>query len=72
MMSLPVWLPGPMFLLAGLCSWSYVPSGRVLYIGGLCPGGLLGISIQGVSVGRPPRIRNARGTHPTGMLSCWT
>ena len=45
MMSLPVWLSGPMFLLRGLCPWSYVPSGGVyveggLYPGGLCPGGV--------------------------------
>ena len=26
MMSLPVWLPGPMFLPGGLCLWSHVPS----------------------------------------------
>ena len=26
MMSLPVWVPGPMFLLGGLCPWSHVPS----------------------------------------------
>ena len=26
MMSLLVWLPGPMFFLEGLCSWSHVPS----------------------------------------------
>ena len=26
MMSLPVWLPGPMFLLGSLCLWSHVPS----------------------------------------------
>ena len=26
MMSLPVWLPGSMFLLGGLCAWSHVPS----------------------------------------------
>ena len=29
MISLPVWLPGPMFLPGGLCLWSHVPSGRV-------------------------------------------
>ena len=35
MMSLPVWLPGPMFLLGGLCPWSHVPSRG----GGLHPEG---------------------------------
>ena len=45
MMSLPVWLPGPMFLQKGLCPWSkFLP-------GGLCPG---------VSVGRPPQNHKSR------------
>ena len=37
MISLPVWLPGPMFLLGrrGLCPWFHVPSG------GLCSRGFL-------------------------------
>ena len=26
MMSLPIWLPGPMVLPGGLCAWSHVPS----------------------------------------------
>ena len=56
MMSLTVWLPGPMFLLGGLYPWSHVPGG------GLCPGGV-SVQIQ------PPWIRKAGGTHPTGMLS---
>ena len=35
MMSLPVWLPGPMFSLGVLCPWSHVPFGGSLF-GGLC------------------------------------
>ena len=57
MMSLPVWLPDPMFLL-----WGGVFVRGSLSGGGLCPGG---------SVGRAPGIRKAGGTHPTGMLSCF-
>ena len=68
MMSLPVWLPGPVFLLGGgLCpegSMSRVclcPQGS-LFGGVLCPGDLcLGVS----------EIRKVGGTHPTGMLSCY-
>ena len=30
MMSLPVWIPGPMFLPRGLCLWSHVSSGGSL------------------------------------------
>ena len=74
MMSLPVWLPGPMlllgvsvpgvmFLLGGLCSGGPSPEGG-LSEGDLCPGG-------GVSVGRPG-IRKAGSMHPTGMLSCYS
>ena len=49
MMSLPVWLPGPMFSLGVLCPWSHVPLGglcpgvsvwRSLCSGGVCPGGV--------------------------------
>ena len=52
MMLLPVWLPGPMFLLGGLYPWSHVPS-RVVSVMGVTfqrGGSLFG----GVSVGRPP------------------
>ena len=35
-MSLPVWLPGPLFLLGGLCTWSHVPSRRVCLQKGVC------------------------------------
>ena len=43
MMSLSVWLPGPMFLLGGrLYLWSHVPSGR-----SLSRGSLLGRSLSG-------------------------
>ena len=43
-MSLSVLLPGPMFLLGGLCPWSHVPSGDLcpwfhVPSGDLCPGG---------------------------------
>ena len=67
-MSLLVWLPGPMFLLVGICSWSYVPSGRVpvqrgLCSGGLCPGGSLSRGVcPGVSVGRPPPPESEKWT----------
>ena len=103
MVSLPVWLSGPMFLLGaslslvpcsffcpgkslyggslcrGLCPGEVSIQGR-LCPGGDCPGSLcLGVSVQGkgvsvqggVSIGTPPRIRKAGGTHPTGMLSCF-
>ena len=72
MMSLPVWLPGQMFLLGGLCLWSHVlrgslPGGGGSLSKGACPGD---VSVQGgslsvgVSVGRPappPRMRKAGG-----------
>ena len=62
MMSLPVWLPGPMFLLECLCPSTHVPSS------GLCPEE---VSVWGVSAGRPPAgIRKASSTHPNGMHSC--
>ena len=53
-------VPGPMFLLGGLCPWCHVHSGGVYIQGisvqeGLCSGG--------VSVGRPPRIRKVDSTH---------
>ena len=54
MMSLPVWLPGPMFL-RGVS----VP-GPMSLEEGVCPGSLKG----------NPGIRKAGGTHSTGMLSC--
>ena len=44
MMSLAVWLPGPMFPLEGLYPWSYVPSGG----GRVC---LRGVCLQGVCLG---------------------
>ena len=59
MMSHPVWLPGPMFLLG------VSVSGPIFLPGGLCPGGFL--SKVG---GNPPGIRIVGGTHITGMLSC--
>ena len=61
MMSLPVWLSGPMFLLG-----VSVPG----------PMFLLGISVQGVFVWEgglcreTPRMRKVVGMHPIGMLSC--
>ena len=78
MMPLPVWLPGPMFLLGGLCPGASVQDG--LCLGDLYPGvsvrGSLsrglhpGISVQGFSVGRPARIRIAGCNHHTRTLSC--
>ena len=55
-MSLPVWLPGPMFLLGGLCPGS-LPLGRSLSGGSLCSEGLC-------PVGSP-----SRGLCPEGSLS---
>ena len=68
MMSLPVWLPGPMLLLGGICAWSHVPSRgvsvqRVVSVqGGLCPGGSLsrGVSVQGVSLTETPPPRTLK------------
>ena len=50
MMSLPVWLPGPMFFSGGLPGPMFLPGGslssgslsRVLCLGGLC----LGVSVR--------------------------
>ena len=59
MMSLPVWLPGPMFLLG----WGVSVPGPTFLPGGLCPGGSLsrrvsvqrGVSVQGgLCQGDPP------------------
>ena len=64
MMSLPVWLLGPMFLLGGLCLWSHAPLGGLRGLSeGLCPGVFVGgggylswenlsrgVSVEGVSV----------------------
>ena len=67
MMSLSVWLPGPMFLLGGcgcliLCSFrgwgGFCPLYNVTSGGGLCRE-------------TSPRVRKAGGTHPPGMLSCY-
>ena len=59
MMSLPVWLPGPMFLPGGLCL-----GGRIICIGeGSLPR-------RDLFQGDPPYGARAGGTHPTGMLSC--
>ena len=77
MMSLPVWLPGPMFLLCGeggLCTWSYVLSEggvsvkRISVKGGLCE---RGVSVKGVSE-KTPVATEAGGTHSTGMHTCST
>ena len=55
-MSLPVWLPSPMFLLgASLC---LVPCSL---LGGLCPGGVSvqgKLSVWGVSVQEPPNQKS--------------
>ena len=65
MTSLPVWLPGLMFLLGGSlslvpCSFRGPLSRRGLSKGAFCPG--RGALSKGVSVG---------GIPPTGMLSCY-
>ena len=68
MMSLPVWLPGPMFLLGGVSVQRGLCLGCVSVHRGLCLGGVLcpGDLCLGVS-----EIRKVGGTHPTGMLSCY-
>ena len=60
MMSLPVWLPDPMFLLG-----VSVPGPMVLP-GGLCPGSLY-LYGDPLPLPRPPNQKS--GMHPTGMLS---
>ena len=76
MMPLPVWLPGPMFILKGLCPWSHVLSRGVSIqgslLGGLCPGGLCPrVSVQGgLCRDTFPGIRKAGSMHPTRLLSC--
>ena len=60
-----------------LAAWSHVPfrgCGCLILCsfwgwGSSVPGTML--LPVGVSVGRPPRIRKAGGTHPPGMLSCY-
>ena len=69
MMSFPVWLPGPMFLLGGLCPWSHVPSRVGVSVQGiLCPGGSLsrGVSVWGCR--EISEIGKAGGMHPTGKI----
>ena len=63
MISLPVWLPGPMFLLVSLCPWSHIPSGGICLLGG---GGL---PPRGGWADPSPRTRKVGSTHPIGMLS---
>ena len=84
MMSLPVWLLGPMFLRGGggVCAWSHVPSRWVSVQGILVRGvSVQGVSVWGVSVrqvsltetpwDKAPHVQlRAGGTHFTGMLSC--
>ena len=83
MMSLPVWLLGPMFLRGGgVCAWSHVPSRWVSVQGILVRGvSVQGVSVWGVSVrqvsltetpwDKDPHVQlRAGGTHLTGMLSC--
>ena len=61
MMSLPVWLPGRMFLPGESLSRRSLSRGSLSRGGGIC----LGV----VSVGRPlPRIRKVVGTHPTECI----
>ena len=63
MISLPVRLPGPMFLLGVSVSGPMFLPGVHLSRGGLCPGG-------GLSVRETPVQWRAGGMHPTGMHSC--
>ena len=69
MVSLPVWLSGPMFLLGGLCLWSHVPSSvqGSLCMGDLCPGG----SVQGRSLSRGVSVQEVtiQGVSVWGSLS---
>ena len=68
MMSLPVWLTGPMFLLGGLGFLCHVPSRRV----SLSRESLIrGVSVQRASVRETPSHGEERMSHPTGMLSCF-
>ena len=55
MISLPVWLPGPMFLPGSIQ-------------GGLCPGDKGDLCLRVSSQGVQGEKRSVR--HPTGMLSC--
>ena len=82
MMSLHVWLPGPMLLMGGLSPWSHVPSkgglcpeGGLCVEGGLCPGGSLsrGSLSRRVSVwGSLFRVSlSRRGLCPGGLCLGW-
>ena len=63
-MSLPVWLPGPMFPKGSLCLWPYVPSGGSVSGPMFLRGG--GVSVQvglpdrDPSVQRPPGQRHLK------------
>ena len=71
MMTLPVWLPGSMFLQGGLSVPGPMFHPWVSVWGSFCPGGRC-VSVQGsLCKETSPRIREAGGTHPTGMLSRW-
>ena len=65
MMSLPVWLPCPMFLPGGLCLWSHVPSRGVSVSGSMfLPGG----SLSGVLLAPTQRLPQ----RPPGQRPPWT
>ena len=63
MTSLPVWLPGPMFLIGGVSVWG---EGSLFWE----------VSVWGGLPDRLPQKRHPHvrltmvGTHPTGMISC--
>ena len=59
MMSPPVWLPGPMFLLPGICAWSHVPSQGYVSKG----------SLSRESVSKDVSLSRGRGLCPGGSLS---
>ena len=76
MMSLRVWLPGPMFLQGGLYLWSHVPSkGSLsggLCPGSLCPGGLCqGVCVGGSLSGRPPNRDPPPPNWESGQYACY-
>ena len=79
MMSLPIWLPGPMLILGeslSLVLCSPCSFQGVLCPWCLCPGGIFPeVSVQGVSPdthAETPLWRRAGGIHPTGMLCCFS
>ena len=83
MMSLSVWLPGPIFLLGmslslvpcsfqGVSVWGSLSWGGCLCPWGLCPGGVSGgLCPGGLYQGESFPPTNRDDTHPTGMHYCY-